>query len=138
MTVTKIHEDHTGFAFRFDDAPVTQLRFDFAVTLISLDDFNVRIEVPFRYRHKDAELTIDPEVLSTAGTLLDLHHAQLQRVDVHRSGQLQVSFSSDRDLTVGPHPHYESFSLHIAPGYMFIGEVGGGIGTYRPPERNTP
>jgi hypothetical protein len=137
MPAPKAKENNTGFTFWFDDAPITQLRFDFAVTLISLADFDVRIEASFRYWDGHAEHNIDPAVPAANARLLDLHQAELQRVDVQRTGELRIFFSSDRAITVLPHPDYESFSLHIAPGHMFIGDVGGGVGKYEPPADDT-
>jgi hypothetical protein len=136
MPVTRAEDSDSGYTFWFADAPITQVRFDFAVTLISLTDLDVRIEVPFRYWDGRAQRNIDPAIPATVAPLLDLHQAELHRVELNRTGELQIFFSDDRAITVLPHPDYESFSLRIPPDHMFIGDVGGGVGKYQPPAPN--
>lgn len=127
-------EHHRGRAQRLplENQAVTQLRVDFAFTLMIGAHTEIRIEPPFTWGSKGGERTlIDPERPEALAPLL-LHQVPVSSATVsRRSGHLNLRFADGSSIDVAPHERYESYSIIAdcdqVAGYSFFSIPGGGL-----------
>ncbi|WP_157742452.1 DUF6188 family protein [Micromonospora chokoriensis] len=134
--------DHNGLTEHSDrwllpvgDGVVTQLRIDFAFTLVIEAWLEIRVETEFSYGVPGAECRIDPCVSAGLGPLLDRHQAEVTAVEVGKDGRLRVTFADDAVLLVEPHDQYEAFTVAGTPPstsrrFLFVAVPGGGLAVW--------
>jgi hypothetical protein len=114
------------------DGTVTQLRIDFALTLVIESWIEIRIETEFSYGAPGAERRIDPALSTALAPLLDRHQAQITAAEIRKSGRLTLTFADDVVLVVEPDDQYEAFTVTSAPssgvrGFRFVATPGRGL-----------
>jgi hypothetical protein len=126
-----ISERDDRWTLTFPDGTVTQLRFDFAFTLVIDQGLDIRIESPFIFREPNASQTLlAPEHNGTLGSLLRLHQAKVVRADALRVGQLEIDFEDGSAIVVEPDGNFENFNVRTPDGEMLIGLPSGGIARF--------
>lgn len=90
-------------------APITHLGFDFAVTLISIDEFTIRIETPFSFWDGTDVLVIRPGAAGSVAPILTLHQDELSTVELGESGSVRITFVSGCAVSVEPDDSSEAF-----------------------------
>ena len=119
-----LEESEKGWAIDPLEAEVTQIRVDYAFTLIIDQLITLRIESDFDYFDGESVIHIDPEIAIEQEPLLSLHKVVVQRLNLSRQGTLTIEFIDRRSITISPNPSFESFSLGISGAGLFIGMVG--------------
>lgn len=126
-------EDADRWSLAVGDGTVTQLRFDFAFTVVIDAGIDIRIELPFVFTEPNAsKVVLDPERNATLGALLRLHQAVVVRADVLRVGQLEIDFEDGSTIIVEPQGHYESFNVTTPNGEMLVGLASGSVAHFGP------
>ncbi|WP_410809086.1 DUF6188 family protein [Micromonospora sp. 067-2] len=114
------------------DGVVTQLRIDYALTLMIEAWLEIRIEAEFSYGPAGAERWLDPSATAGLGPLLDRHQAKVSAVEIRKDGRLTLTFADDAILAVEPDDQYEAFTVAGTPptvsvGFHFVAVPGGGL-----------
>ncbi|WP_327031680.1 DUF6188 family protein [Micromonospora ureilytica] len=114
------------------DGVVTQLRIDFAFTLIVESWIEIRIETEFSYGAPGAESRFDPSTSTGLVPLLDRHQAQITAAEICKDGRLTLTFADDAVLVVEPDDQYEAFTVTSMPppgfrGFRFVAVPGRGL-----------
>ncbi|MEU7920734.1 DUF6188 family protein [Micromonospora zamorensis] len=114
------------------DGVVTQLRIDFAFTLIVEARIEIRIETEFSYGAPGGESRFDPSTSTSLAPLLDRHQAQITAAEISKDGRLTLTFADDAVLVVEPDDQYEAFTVTSMPppgfrGFRFVAVPGGGL-----------
>ncbi|PRY67157.1 hypothetical protein B0I08_10750 [Glaciihabitans tibetensis] len=110
---------------------VTQLRFDFAFTVVT-ESSETRIESPFHLVRPDAHThVIDPEHPSHPDELLMLHKTDVD-ADCFVDGSLELRFSNGYTVTVMPDIEFEAWTLTRRNGELAVATPGGGLTTFGP------
>ena len=128
-----LEESEEGWAIDPLQAEVTQIRVDFAFTLIIDQLITLRIESDFAYFDGERVIHVDPEVTIEQEQLLSLHNIVVQRLNLTRKGKLTIEFADRRSISIGPNPSYESFSLGVPGAGLFIGMVGAEVAHFSDP-----
>ena len=110
-------------------AVVTQLRFDYGVTIALGDDVALRIETGFELTAPDTEpVLLDPEHdLGRMGSLLLLHRTT---VTADTSGDLSLAFSDGSALRCWPDDRFEAWKLSFADGRLYVCLPGGDVSVW--------
>jgi hypothetical protein len=111
---------------------VTQLRFDYGVTIALGDDVSLRIETPFELTAADAEpVLLDPERdLGRMGSLLLLHRTAVTAFSADTSGDLEVAFSDGSAVRCRPDERFEAWKLSFADGRLYVCLPGGDVSVW--------
>ena len=111
---------------------VTQLRFDYAFTLVVEAWLEFRIETVFSYGAAGGERSFDPSDSASLAPLLGLHQAVVTVAEIGKDGRLSLTFADGAVLAVEPNDKYEAFTavgqLPAVPrGFRFVALPGGGL-----------
>ncbi|MEU8112811.1 DUF6188 family protein [Micromonospora sp. NPDC048947] len=129
---TRLIEQSGKWLLPVGDGVVTQLRIDFAFTLIVESWIEIRIETEFSYGTPGAESRFDPSTSTGLAPLLDRHQAQMTAAEIRKDGRLTLTFADDAVLVVEPDDQYEAFTVTSMPppgfrGFRFVAVPGGGL-----------
>ncbi|MCW2875904.1 MAG: hypothetical protein JWQ95_4 [Sphaerisporangium sp.] len=127
-------EQHTRWLLPVVDGTVTQIRVDYAFTLV-MDHYSIRISTPFSLSRGDEHSRHDPEVPETLAPLLELHQATLREGVLMKDGLLVLSFHDGTTLTVLPDERYEAWEAvgelpPVTPSFKVIALPGGGLAVF--------
>jgi hypothetical protein len=106
---------------------VTQIRFDFAVSLLTLQGGVIRVQNDFSVSRPGAEpvvVSID-DIAPTAGCVAELFGQALDCAQAHGDGSLSLSFESGTRLDVAADGADESWSLNSPATGLLVGLPGG-------------
>ncbi len=111
---------------------VTQVRFDFAVSLLFEDGAVLRIENRFVLDGDHGRSFIDPEAPgSLAANLAGLHKSLVTTTTIFQDGRLVLQFSTGETIEVPSHERYESWAfLGSASGVQLVCVPGGAIAAW--------
>jgi hypothetical protein len=112
---------------------VTQLRFDFAVSLLTLQGTVVRVQSDFVVGHPGQEpVPVSIEDLAPGtGAVMQLFGQVLVAAEATDDGALHLFFESGARMHVMPDDTFEPWSLNSGTGELLIGLPGGGSAVYR-------
>jgi len=113
---------------------VTQIRIDFAFTLVLESWIEIRIETGFSYGPPGAGRHFDPADPMALAPLLGLHQAVVTAAKIRKDGRLTIAFAG-AVLEVGPDERYEAFQVAgslppIRRGFRFAALPGGGLARF--------
>ncbi len=110
-------------------AVVTQLRFDYGLTIALGDDVSLRIETAFEHMAPQSEpVQLDPETdLARMGSLLLLHRSRITAFSADTSGSLSIAFSDGSGLRCWPDDRFEAWKLSFADGRLYVCQPGGDV-----------
>jgi hypothetical protein len=113
-------------------AIVTQLRFDYGVTLALDASTHLRIETTFELVTPDGvATTLDPEQdLDRMGALLPLHRTRVAEFAADTSGDLAITFSDGSVLRCRPDDRHEAWALSLADGRLYVCTPGGEVAVW--------
>lgn len=126
---------------------VVQLRFDYAVTIVTDADLQIRIQGPFHFiGGHGATLLIDPEDVRGKGyadLLLELFDRAIDDITHTSDGTLTISFGDGHRIVAGPGQDYESWTISGPGTALVVCTVGGGVAVWpdaaeSPPSRPCP
>ncbi|RFA06820.1 hypothetical protein B7R21_18410 [Subtercola boreus] len=108
---------------------VTQVLFDYAVTILFEGGQQLRLETAFQLGAARVQpVTVAPEVsLQAAASILGVLHSSVANAVLEESGQLVLEFSSGETLTIGPDESYEAFTFNGSHGELLVALPGGGL-----------
>jgi hypothetical protein len=114
---------------------VTQLRIDFAFTLVLESWIVFRIETAFSYGKDGPHLTFDPSDSTGLAPLLMLHQAVVTSAEIRKDGHLTLIFADGGVLVAAPDEHYEAFNVTgtlppLDRGFHFVAVPGGGLARF--------
>jgi hypothetical protein len=107
---------------------VTQVRFDFAVSIHTLHGAVIRVQNDFLVSHPDVEpvfVSID-DLDTAARPMMRLFGQVLDSVEANDDGSLALTFASGARIDVAPSAVLEPWSLTTASGELLVGLPGGG------------
>jgi len=124
---------------------IVQMRFDYAVTIVTDTDRRIRIQGLFRLtRRHDADMVIDPEDLRGKGyadSLLETLNKTIEDISYTPDGVLRLNISGGFTITVEPDQDYESWTISRPGTALVVCKIGGGVAvwpdTYKTPD-STP
>jgi len=124
---------------------IVQMRFDYAVTIVTDTDRRIRIQGLFRLtRRHDADMVIDPEDLRGKGyadSLLETLNKTIEDISYTPDGVLRLNISGGFTITVEPDQDYESWTISGPGTALVVCKIGGGVAvwpdTYKTPD-STP
>jgi hypothetical protein len=127
-------EQHTRWLLPVAEGAVTQIRIDYAFTLV-IDHYSIRINTPFTVSRGEEHSTYDPEAPETLAPLLGLHRAILREGVLRKDGLLRLSFRDGTTLTVSPDDRYEAWEAAgelapVTPRFQVIAIPGGGLAVF--------
>ncbi|MGV9851227.1 DUF6188 family protein [Streptomyces sp. NPDC003442] len=108
---------------------VTRVCFDAAFTLLTGEDYEVRVETSASIQVPGRDLALfDPESPdATAAQLVSLVHDTVTSAEVGSAGDLLISFESGAELAVAPDSDYEAWGLVGPNGSRVVCMPGGEI-----------
>jgi len=117
------------------EGKVTQLRIDFAFTLVLEAWIHVRIETPFSYGAPGDARQFEPSDSRSLAPLLSLHQATVTAAEIRKDGRLTMAFADGTELVVPPDDHYEAFTVTgslppVRRGFSLTALPGGGLARY--------
>ncbi|GAA0944692.1 DUF6188 family protein [Streptomyces rhizosphaericus] len=106
---------------------VTRVFFDATFTLLTSEDYEVRVEADASIQAPRGELVVfDPESPgATAAQLVSLVHDTITSAEVGSVGGLHISFESGAELAVAPDSDYEAWEL-VGPNWSRVVCMPGG------------
>lgn len=118
-----------------ENAKVTQLRIDYALTLVLESWIEVRIETPFSYGPAGDARQFEPSDAPALAPLLGLHQATVTSAEIRKDGRLTLAFADGSELVVPPDERYEAFTVTgslppVHRGFRFIAVPGGGLARF--------
>ncbi|WP_143174208.1 DUF6188 family protein [Streptoalloteichus hindustanus] len=120
---------------RGEELRITELRFDWAVTLVisgTTGTYEVRLEREVRLGARHGEVrTIDPEgEPASLAPLLGLLRAEVEEIRVFSDGRLRLAFPGGTVLEVRPDNDFEAWTLTGTSGLLFVAVPGGGVAVW--------
>jgi prepilin-type processing-associated H-X9-DG protein len=114
------------------DGKITQLRIDYAFTLVLDSWIEIRIETPFTYGVEGDVRQFEPSNAPGLARLLGLHQAIVTSAEIRKDGRLTVAFADGSVLMVPPDEQREAFTVAgslppIRRGFTFVAIPGGGL-----------
>ncbi|MEV5774364.1 DUF6188 family protein [Streptomyces antimycoticus] len=108
---------------------VTHVCFGAALTLLTSEDYEVRVETDASIKVPGGELALfDPESPGAAAVqLVSLVRDVMTSAEVRSAGDLVISFESGAELTVAPHSDYEAWGLVGPNGRRVVCMPGGEV-----------
>jgi hypothetical protein len=110
-------------------AVVTQLRFDFAVTLTFDATFHLRVETAFPMAAQEgSRVVLDPETeLPDMGSLLTLHQVTVSAAHTDAAGNIRIAFTGGRVLSCAPNSDFEAWTFTGPRGLLYVCLPGGSL-----------
>jgi Family of unknown function (DUF6188) len=117
------------------DGTVTELRIDYAFTLVLEAWIVIRIETPFSYGPAGNVRQFEPSDSPGLAPLLGLHQATVTSAEIRKDGRLTLTFADGSELIVPPDERYEAFSVTgslppVRRGFSFTAVPGGGLARF--------
>lgn len=117
------------------EGKVTQLRIDFAFTLVLESWIEIRIETPFSYGAAGKARQFEPADSRGLAPLLGLHQATVTSAEIGKEGRLAMTFSDGSRLIVPPDQHHEAFTVTgslppVRRGFGFTALPEGGLARF--------
>lgn len=117
------------------DGKITQLRIDYAFTLVLESWIEIRIETPFSYGPVGDARQYEPSDAPGLAPLLGLHQATVTSAEIHKDGRLILAFTDGGLLAVLPDRSYEAFTVTgslppVRRGFSFTAVPGGGLARF--------
>lgn len=117
------------------EGKVTQLRIDFAFTLVLESWIEIRIETAFSYGAAGKARQFEPSDSGSLAPLLGLHQATVTSAEIGKEGRLTMAFADGSRLVVPPDQHYEAFTVTgslppVRRGFSFTALPGGGLAVF--------
>lgn len=111
---------------------ISRVAFDYAVTLLTDGESELRIEAAFSIASgDDAQVVVEPSAAAEhAAVLIRLLGCQVEDANAGSDGSLRLSFSGGRSIEVKPHPKFEAWTFAGANGAKAISTPGGGLSTW--------
>lgn len=112
---------------------VTQIRFDFAVSLLTLQGAVIRVQKDFLVTHPGQEpVLVEVEDLAPgAAAVVQFFGQVLLAAETDDNGALRLLFESGASIYVAPDDAVEPWSLNSGSGELLVGLPGGGSAVYR-------
>ena len=101
------------------DGTVTQLRVDWAFTIVFQNGVMIRIETQFSFVSVGVQVECDPSAQNSVAPLLALHGATANEAIVSKVGDLAIRFADGAEIQVPHHGHYEAFGISGPTGSDF-------------------
>lgn len=117
------------------DQSVTQVRFDYAVTLLTDDGTQLRVESRFALRESASgdSLFVDPERAGPyASKIVALLGKRIVESVIEPGGSIEIEFEGGINLRVEPDAHYEAWDLNVGDGSKAVCLPGGGLAIWDP------
>lgn len=112
-----------------DGQDVTQLRFDFAVTLMFEGGQILRIETPFTVKSDGHSDLVNPEGgVSDIAPALALARTTVESGTAGTDGSLRMTFSNGFEISVPPGDEYESWQFSGQSGLLVVSLPSGELG----------
>ncbi len=123
-----------GVTFAFADPRVTRIEVDHRLTLLLADGGMVVIEEPCHLTRPDGSTVLVPpgDDAWEVGEALPLFGARVVTARATAAGELEVSFDDGRSLVVPVSPAYESWTVRLVSGELWVGTPGGGVARFPP------
>lgn len=117
------------------EGKVTQLRIDYAFTVVLESWIEIRIETPFSYGPAGDVRQFEPSDGRCLSPLLGLHQAIVTSAEIRKDGRLTLAFADGRELVVPPDERYEAFTVTgslppVRRGFSFTAVPGGGLARF--------
>jgi hypothetical protein len=117
------------------DGTVTQIRIDYAFTLVLEAWIDIRIETPFTYGAGDDTRRFEPADAPAMAPLLALHQSAVTSAEIRKDGRLTLVFADGAVLMVPPDEQYEAFTVagslpSLRRGFHFVAIPGGGLARF--------
>jgi hypothetical protein len=117
------------------DGRVTQIRIDYAFTLVLESWIGIRIETSFAYGIGDDSRRFEPSDASGMAPLLALHQSAVTSAEIRKDGRLTLVFADGAVLVVLPDERYEAFTVAgslppVRRGFHFVAIPGGGLARF--------
>lgn len=110
---------------------VTQVRFDYAMSLVFDDDAVLRIETKFRLSGQRGQLLIDPSNTGDSGpSLVALFMATVEAVEIDHAGLLRLHLSERRELVIEADAQFEAWSVVERTGAQTVCLPGGTLSRF--------
>lgn len=114
---------------------VTQIRIDFAFTVVLESWIEIRIETAFSFGPPGAGRRFEPSEATALAPLLGLHQAVVAAAQIRKDGRLTLTFADGAVLEVGPDERYEAFHVAgslppVRRGFRFVALPGGGLARF--------
>ena len=112
---------------------VTQVRFDFGVSLLTVQGTVLRLQSDFMLQipgRGDHHVEID-RLSRSAALLVELFGESMANASAHADGTLELLFASGTRITVAPDELDESWSLNAGSGELLVSLPGGGMSVLR-------
>lgn len=115
-----------------DNQLVTQVRFDFAVSILTLQGTTVRLQSDFLVSHPGDEPVFVPidDLVLAARPVMRLFGHVLDSAEANDEGGLALVFQGGARLDVSPRAALEPWSVSSASGELLVGLPGSGPAVY--------
>ena len=121
-------EDADGWTLRFAEPLVTQLRIDYAFSLVLADGAVIRIDEPFDLGTLEETSLVPPgDVTHEVAAALPLFNQSVHSVRISRSGELTIRFDEGPVIEVPVNQGYENWLISLVDGDTWVGLPGGGV-----------
>lgn len=122
-------EAEAGWTVVPGDGQVTQLRVDYAFTLVLADGVAARLEEPFLLTIGGADQVRVPpgEVVGEVAAALPLFNMTVERITVERGGVLRFQFVEGVQIVVPVNEQYENWNLFVPEVGSWFGLPGGDV-----------
>ena len=125
-------EIHGGWLLPVGDGVVTQLRIDFAFTLLIEAWLEIRIQTTFSYGTVADVRRFDPQDAPGLAPLLDRHQARVAVAEIRELGRLSLTFADEAVLVVESDDRYEAFTVvgqrsAATRTFLVVATPGGGL-----------
>ena|SRR5450432_3013239 len=108
---------------------VTRISFDYAITLLTEEGIELRLETQFTFTEPDSEpIVIDPERPDAAAMkVLSLRHKVIRAFDIAESGNLILAVESGSGIRTEPDDDYDAWTIAGLRGEKVVCLPGGGL-----------
>lgn len=129
---TGLYDEHGHWVLPVGAGEVTQVRVDYAFSLVIETWLSLRIEGRFTLERGGQVEEYDPSDTASLGPLVVLHKAVVSEALARKDGRLSVRFADGSILTVPPDDHYEAFVIDgalppIERKFTLVSLPGGGL-----------
>ncbi|MGI5170042.1 DUF6188 family protein [Spirillospora sp. CA-253888] len=111
---------------------VVRVCFDAAVTILTADTYELRLETPAVITTADGgRIPFDPEKPGTAAaTLVSLFGQEISRFAMAEAGDLSITFTNGMGLATAADADYEAWTLTGPGGLLVVCRPGGGTAVW--------
>lgn len=126
---------HSNPVDKVKRSELTQVTFDYAITISTQLGDTFRLGGPFTISSRDGEEAfVDPEKPGmSAVAVLTLLHVDVLTAGCDEDGTLVVTMDNGRTVRCEPLPEYEAWTANLASGALVVCTPGGELATWEPP-----